>query len=512
MGLDIVFSVTHAGKNAALDADGIGLNLKLPIIRFGNGHGPSDQNQVNLASVKVESSMSAGGLQESTNSLILGVNITSNIDVEVSEVGIFTDDGVLFAIARLTEGKYFTLSKDIPFIGSFGLRLGDIDNVEISVMYDAPIAQQMMIDHETHPNPHPQYSRQLSELQDYITNQLQQLINEITESNEAFQTEIYSQLSNFQQQINEIIDRLNAITYPRTVACGVVAGTASETTPFIIPVPSSIDDLRDNKYLIHVTPEGHHEGWTLIREQKQFKLNVWTRSGQNRIGYSGALNWSIIQSSGETIGLNGEYTQGRYNITIPKNTTAFIQLVGGGGGGGMSVHQDEWLEGYSANGSDGGDTYLMLADDLIATGKGGGGGKLGWWDNGSTWTSGTGGLGGTAIGSSTLIESSLSTTGKKGNSERDNNTGGASISPVGNYGEGGEGGKGIGNNNDGWSGGGGSGGYYQCTIQAKDTPLFFTLIVGSGGAGGLLDTQNEYAEQNKGKNGKGGFAKITLQT
>lgn len=156
---EIVFTVTHAGKNAALNAEEIGLILRLQTVGFGIGHGDSNQNSENLVNKVLETELSAGGVQPTTNTLMLGINYTPPQDLYLSEIGIYTEDGVLFAIAQKTEGHFFIFSEGIPFIGSFGLTLGDLDKnkIEITVMQDAPIAQQMIFAHEAHPDPHPQY-------------------------------------------------------------------------------------------------------------------------------------------------------------------------------------------------------------------------------------------------------------------------------------------------------------------------------------------------------------------
>uniref|UniRef100_UPI001CA44CD7 hypothetical protein n=1 Tax=Duffyella gerundensis TaxID=1619313 RepID=UPI001CA44CD7 len=52
--------------------------------------------------------------------------------------------------------------------------------------------------------------------------------------------------------------------------------------------------LTDQRYSILVTPEGAHEGWNLSRQAKAFNLSVYNRSGTSRVGYSGKINWAII--------------------------------------------------------------------------------------------------------------------------------------------------------------------------------------------------------------------------
>ncbi|AWL27135.1 hypothetical protein DJ533_00175 (plasmid) [Acinetobacter defluvii] len=519
---EIVFTVTHVGRNAALNAELVGLVLKLDKMGFGDGHGVSNDTVASLASKKQETEMSAGGVQPATNTLMLGINYTPTQDLNASEIGIYTEDGVLFAIARKEVGHFFILSKGIPFIASFGLRLGGIDaeRVQLSVMQDAPIAQQMIFDHESHPDPHPQYTKAVSDLKKYVDDffnqfsgdidgQYNKLKDDIDKIIKDLSDSVNTDLELLKKAIEDIIKRLNAITYPRTIACGVVNGIASEGTFFEIDLNDKVDDLRDNKYIIHITPESSHEAWRIVRESQKFKLHVWNRSGTNRIGYSGSVGWSVIQSSGESVGLDGDFLEGAYSITIPKWATARIILVGGGGGGGMAVHQGDDSTAI-IHGKSGGDSYIEFANQVVASAGGGKGGTGGWWDNGSAWGHGEGGAGGIFTNTNSVSMKS-SKNGNKGLQEQYDHVGGASVSPVLSYGAGGKGGDGVGNNNEGWAAGGGSGAYIEFTVTTSLDPIYLKLVVGGGGKAGTYEGSNQYGSENRGVAGTTGFARIAIQ-
>lgn len=166
----IIFHITQAGFQAAIDQQNNGLNLKLKKISFGTGHYASVDNdaRTQLAQPLEEAFIAAAGTVPNTNNLILGVNFVPNSKVEVSEIGIITESGALFAVASLEEGEFFTLNPQVALVSSFGLALGTTSNISIEVQNDAPIVQQLLLNHESAANPHPQYAS-ASEFDQHVT-------------------------------------------------------------------------------------------------------------------------------------------------------------------------------------------------------------------------------------------------------------------------------------------------------------------------------------------------------
>ncbi|MEJ7938255.1 hypothetical protein WKH77_10720 [Acinetobacter baumannii] len=449
--IPVIFKVTAAGRLAALNQEQNGLNLSLNKIGFGNGHYASVDNdpRTSLQNKLVEAELSAGGILGVTNTLILSVNFVPPTAVQVSEIGIYADDGTLFAVASLAADKFFTLDVGISFVASFGLALGTTSNITVTVQTDVPIMQQLMTQHETAVNPHPQY---------------------------ALKSEVKQKDDHLQEQIDQVIEDIG-LMYPRLIACGVTIGNAT------VDLTGKVDDLRDTKYVLSITPEGGHEAWTISRALKSFTYNVFDRSGTSRVGYGGRVNWSVIQASPDSqiIG-DGEYTlPGDYTIGIPANSTKEIIIVGAGGAGGGS----RWSTDSSgnANGTDGTDTYLTVNGLAFAIASGGKHGTEGVWGNGSSFDNGVGGAGGEAITqaiANVVIIDSVS--GLNGLGEHEAHHGGATVSPILAYGAGGDGGDGIGD--EGWSfgGGGGSGAYIKVRYQNTTTePIYLGLTIGAGG-------------------------------
>lgn len=468
--IPVIFKVTAAGRLAALNQEQNGLKLTLSKIGFGNGHYVSVDNdpRTNLQNKIAEAELSAGGIIGVTNTLILSVNFVPAAAVQCSEIGIFADDGTLFAVASLAADKFFTLDVGISFVASFGLALGTTSNITVTVQTDVPIMQQLMTQHETAANPHPQY---------------------------ALKTDVKQKDDHLQEQIDQVIEDIG-LMYPRLIASGVTIGSAT------VDLTGKVDDLRDTKYVLTITPEGGHEGWTISRALKSFTYNVYDRSGTNRVGYGGRVNWNVIQASPDSqiIG-DGEYTlPGDYVIGIPANSSKEIIIVGAGGSGGASRWSTDSGNGI---GTDGTDTSLSLDGVTFAIASGGKHGTEGVWGNGSSYFNGEGGVGGqanTQAAANVVVLESIA--GNKGHNESQSaHEGGASVSPVLAYGAGGDGGNGVGDDGFSFGGGGGSGAYIKVKYQNTTTePVYIGLTLGAAGV---------KAAGYNGEDGVNGYAKVS---
>lgn len=478
----INFYLTTAGRQEVIAQKDLGLSVKLVQMGVGTGQYDAKELAKNMTALKQESerfSLSGGFVDDVSSNLRLIAYIDPTSSLDVHEIGIITENGTLFAVASSTD-PLAKLLVNIISIFTFGFSIDDIDTSSIKVGVDAnsPIAVALMQKHISNDDPHPQYKTKKD-------------FNE-THINVADPHPQYLLKHDFNEHMSNI--------YPKILAAGVVTGAKNT-----INVADIVDDLRESKYVIQVTPEGSHEAWDLTRHEKAFDLLVFNRSGTNRIGYSGNINWSIIQNStfNPTSG-NGDYFAGEYLIPIlPKEKKKFL-LVGAGGGGGLGVHQDDQTyEGIS--GANGGNTKLVLNED-IAVAMGGVGGELGWWDNGSAWRNGDFGAGG-AFTALAVMGDVKGTKGNNGNALAYNRKGGDSLSPVGEYGAGGAGGAGAGSGDEGLGAGGGSGALLECTyINNEEKIIYLRLIVGTGGSRGQYDSK--YADR-LAVSGLSGFARVS---
>lgn len=449
----VKLKITTAGLEAALNAEMNGIVIKLDKIRFSTDKFESVINDPRsvLNNVVHESLVSAGGTSISQNTLRLFTVVDSPVAHSIGSIGVYTEEGVLFAIASVETGELMKILPRITFIMSFGMTVNAmlLENITVVIDQETALAAAMMSQHELHPDPHPQYSAMINNLA--------------------------SNLANMGVDLESLIYSLNT-AYPKHIMAGV--GNGSVAT---IDTSEKITDLRDSRYSILLTPEGAHEAWSITRNEKSFTYNIFNRSGTNRIGYSGQVSWAIVQNSAYyKIGGNGEYSiAGTYHIPVLVGETKKITLIGGGGGGGGSRYTGG--SNYEANnGKDGQATTITKGMSLLASADGGKGGTVGRWGNGSHYFNGEGGLGGTVTHNATteniLIASTL---GVKGGETRADHAGGI-ISIDG--GSGGNGKNGVGD--EGWSygGGGGSGSHMEFTYKNTSSGLVnLILVVGEGG-------------------------------
>ncbi|MEY2864671.1 MAG: hypothetical protein RLY58_2378, partial [Pseudomonadota bacterium] len=161
MSVPIIFKVTDAGRQAALDAQNTGLNLHLAEIGLGAGKYVPLANRTTLAAPIGRWPLSGGDIEPNSDTLRFYASIDATINVDAFEVGIFDAHGVLFAVASTTGADpLMVLSANITFLATFGMSLADLSSSNIMVVTDpnAPLALVLHQQHLAAPNPHPQYT------------------------------------------------------------------------------------------------------------------------------------------------------------------------------------------------------------------------------------------------------------------------------------------------------------------------------------------------------------------
>jgi hypothetical protein len=194
------------------------------------------------------------------------------------------------------------------------------------------------------------------------------------------------------------------------------------------------------------------------------------------------VNVLVMDTSKYPEGLQ-TYYEGTHTIEVQPNQTIIVDMYGAGAGAGGSVYSPS----ASPDGTDGGDVELAYLANTLRAG-GGKKGTGGVWGNGSSFTSGTAGLGGTnTVTADSSFEVQIN---QKGNDSvivdrYSTQKGGAAIaSSIGAINSGGDGATGIGDERWSYGGGGGSGGrlkvkYTNTTEEVKT----FNLTVGARGQG-----------------------------
>jgi len=156
----IIFTLTNAGLNAALDADANGLTLSLTQIGIGSGKYTPAATRTALQTEIARYPLSGGDVESNSKTLRFSAILESVTTQQAFEVGLFTSTGVLFAVASTTgTDPLILVTANIAFVGSFGLVVSEIPPGSVTVVTDpnAPLAVVLLNQHVTNPNPHSQY-------------------------------------------------------------------------------------------------------------------------------------------------------------------------------------------------------------------------------------------------------------------------------------------------------------------------------------------------------------------
>ncbi|MBU3847888.1 MAG: phage tail protein [Candidatus Acinetobacter avistercoris] len=185
----VKLKVTKAGVEACLKADSNGLNMRLKTVKFSTDRFISVLNdeRTALGNVVYEASIASGGTSVNDNTLRFFSVIDSPELLSVGSVGLFDEDGVLFAIASVAEGDLLKFLPKISFVLSFGLTISAfiLEKIEVVIDQSGAIVMGLILEHEKHVNPHPQYNvglldhqEQLDIIADYV-GELQNKIREL---------------------------------------------------------------------------------------------------------------------------------------------------------------------------------------------------------------------------------------------------------------------------------------------------------------------------------------------
>ncbi|MCP9140883.1 phage tail-collar fiber domain-containing protein, partial [Acinetobacter baumannii] len=295
----INFFLTDAGRNALNKVgDVASFGGELTHLAVGTGKFDASVEVKNLTSLKNELarfSLNGGGVDTETGTLRFVMSIEPTLTIEVFEMGIYLSDGTLLAVASTTEAQsIMSLHANVVAIVTFGFVLTDVNlkNVTIKIDPNTPIAVMLMNQHSADEDPHPQYGALIRKL---MTEHNQ---HENPHPQYAFEKDVKAKDDDLQHQIDDLdlssknllqqlIDFKKTLDaqYPKLIGAGVNIGSSAT-----IELGGKVTDLRDSKYAIYLTPESSHEAWKLTRAEKGFSYEVWDRSGQNRIGYSGTVN------------------------------------------------------------------------------------------------------------------------------------------------------------------------------------------------------------------------------
>ena len=155
----IIFKITEAGKQSALQASGDDTKILIDLthVAVGRGKYTPTGKETALKNEVSRSDIVSGEVIGKTlrfNSTMYADDITP-----AYEMGIFTKEGVLFAVAASNTDPLVTLYPNIAFVAAFGVAIDDmdVDSVTVSIDANANLASVLMQNHVAATNPHPQY-------------------------------------------------------------------------------------------------------------------------------------------------------------------------------------------------------------------------------------------------------------------------------------------------------------------------------------------------------------------
>ncbi|RLL19003.1 hypothetical protein D9K81_14700 [Acinetobacter chengduensis] len=285
----IEFIVTNAGRDAFFDAKAKGIKLLISKIGLGSGQYQPAVTRTALSAEFTQKTISAGGIELESFALRFTVIMSYSAEKNVSEVGLYTDKGVLFAVASQPTGSYFRLYPGIDFVASMGLLLKSEDLAKnITVVSDGTAGQalQVMNAHLAETDPHPQYkefSRQLMR---------EHLADEDPHPQYAKKSYLAEKMAELDEKVGVLLD-VTAFIFPPALACGY--DTASKAVAE--RKKGAIFSYADTSMVYLFTPESQHEGWSSIREAERITTSIYDRSGTNRVDYLGRSNYAVIDTA-----------------------------------------------------------------------------------------------------------------------------------------------------------------------------------------------------------------------
>lgn len=132
----IFFTITEAGKNAALDAENTGLTLRLDSLGVGRAQYTPTGGETALRDEFMRVGIAAGDIDEQNHTLRFSSTLSANSETEVWELGLFDEHNRLFAVASRTNKPLLKIYPDIVLVASFGLTLGELDLNSITMVID----------------------------------------------------------------------------------------------------------------------------------------------------------------------------------------------------------------------------------------------------------------------------------------------------------------------------------------------------------------------------------------
>lgn len=268
--MTVQFLLTDAGRQAILDVEDLGVDLKLKELAVST-HKYDEEDLTSLTELEDQLGtflLGGGQVETVSKTLRLTAYIEPTFTAMIYTVGLVTAEGVLFAVASTTGTvPILQLVTNITCIATFGLVVVDVDLGSVTIMMDpqTPLGIALMNQHIAHPNPHPQYAM-LAAFQ-----QLLQTVESLTEELMATQFELLT------EQIDLLKTRVTDLE-----------NASPLTINFIYPIGCVIDfgiaEFDPNTHYVGTTWVRHGEGKASVGLSVQAGDPTWTKAVGNTYG------------------------------------------------------------------------------------------------------------------------------------------------------------------------------------------------------------------------------------
>lgn len=156
----IALTITNTGLSAVLDAQNKGLTLRLNKIKFGSGKYEAQASMTKLRSPFAEATIASGGVEPDTSILRLISNFKDTKSRDIYEMGLYDEQGNLFALASSQTEPFFKSSPNFSVIVVLGIRLLGVPAERVELVLDPETSKAIALIgmHISENNPHPQYA------------------------------------------------------------------------------------------------------------------------------------------------------------------------------------------------------------------------------------------------------------------------------------------------------------------------------------------------------------------
>lgn len=289
----LILTLTDAGRLSMMDYLGSGFNISFSHVGLGSGNYIHSAKTEELAEKWANFPLIGGYVDQDNHCLVLTAMGQLSETKKVSELGVYDEKGTLFAVLAKPEGYIF--KTEIGGFFSFNISIALAENIpnkkiKLSFSPQEQLLQALLTLHLQHKDPHPQYKQ-------YIMAILRAHLSEFNPHDQ------YARRSNVAAIIRAYIDQVRKLysLFTTLFTKSIYGGCIQYPVTTTVELGDSFkDDLKENKNAVFITPENFNEGWTVSRLYKSFILNVYVRSGTNRIPYAGSVNWIVLSDIGES--------------------------------------------------------------------------------------------------------------------------------------------------------------------------------------------------------------------